>query len=313
MPGYSIPPWIGQPADPAAHFAQGYQIGAHVGAQQAAHLFQQQQLAQQQQRIAMQQQQQEYENQMQAQVLNLKASEAARQHQAAAAYQARVASGEDPSRVLMDMAPMLGESAGSVLHDQRMRDQTAALQNYRLQNMQRLIGSSQSRQMLDAARLTETARHNRAMESRTKTATPKLTPLQQADKSVLTARLRKLSDQEAQDYSDFMANKDDESRKKLSDTWKAIYDTRAALERMGAPVTTQPNVTAASVKTAAEPNVEAETGGEVPSGDVDTQSGENTPTDQTQPVRRLVWTGPGQFEPVQDESGDGESDSGGDE
>lgn len=155
MPGYSIPPWIGQPADPAAHFAQGYQIGAHVGAQQAAHLFQQQQLAQQQQRIAMQQQQQEYENQMQAQVLNLKVSEAARQHQAAAAYQARVASGEDPSRVLMDMAPMLGESAGSVLHDQRMRDQTAALQNYRLQNMQRLIGASEARQRRDAAMLEE--------------------------------------------------------------------------------------------------------------------------------------------------------------
>lgn len=138
MPQYAIPPWVGQPADPAAHFAQGYQIGVHTGAQQAAQAFQQQQLAQQERKMLMAQQQQEYEDQMNTQVMNLKAAEMARKYQANQAFRTRVASGEDPSRVLMELAPDLGESPSAILHNQAVRDQQRAMMGYREANLERM-------------------------------------------------------------------------------------------------------------------------------------------------------------------------------
>lgn len=134
---YQTPGWI-QPADPAAHYQVGYQIGVHVGAQQAAQAFQQQQMAMQERKQAMAEQQQVYEDQMNMQVLNLKAAETARKFQANQAFRSRVASGEDPSRVLMELGPDMGESPTSILHDQAMRDQARATMAFRQANAQRL-------------------------------------------------------------------------------------------------------------------------------------------------------------------------------
>lgn len=133
---YAIPPWVGRPADPAAHYAQGFQIGVHLGAQQAAQMFQQQQMQMQHQKELMAEQQQEVENQYNTQVLNLKAAELARKHQANQIFQARIAQGEDPSQVLMQLAPELGESATSVLHNQAVREQARAMMGYRQQALQ---------------------------------------------------------------------------------------------------------------------------------------------------------------------------------
>lgn len=134
----AIPPWIAQPADPAAHYAQGYSIGVHAGAQQAAQMFQAQQQALAERRQLMAEQQQMVEDQMNEQVLNLKAAETARKFQANQMFRARVASGEDPSRVLMELAPDLGESPASILHNQAIREQQRAMMGFREANAQRL-------------------------------------------------------------------------------------------------------------------------------------------------------------------------------
>lgn len=155
MPEYIAPSWVGRPADPALHYGQGFQMGVHLGAQQAAQAFQQQQLAQQQQRMALAQQQQEFENQMQAQVLSLKVGEMARQHQASQMFQQRVAMGEDPTRVLMELAPALGESPAGIIRAQQARDNARAMMDFRQSNMARLIESGQARQQEAAARLAE--------------------------------------------------------------------------------------------------------------------------------------------------------------
>lgn len=142
---YEMPRWIGQPADPAAHYQAGFQIGVHLGAQQAAQMFQQQQMAMQRQKDLMAAQQQEVENQYQMQVLNLKAAEMGRKHAANQEFRARVSAGEDPSQVLMQLAPELGESAASVLHTQAIREQAGATQDFRERNMQRLDEAAQER------------------------------------------------------------------------------------------------------------------------------------------------------------------------
>lgn len=141
----AIPPWIAQPADPAAHYAQGFQIGAHVGAQQAAQMFQAQQLALEQHKQLMQQAQQAYEDQMNTQVLNLKAAETARRFQANQEFRARVGAGEDPASVLMQLAPDLGESPTSILHSQAQRDMARATMRFKEANMQRLEQAGQER------------------------------------------------------------------------------------------------------------------------------------------------------------------------
>lgn len=146
MAEYPLAPWVGQPANPSANYATGFQLGVHLGAQQAAHAFQAQQMAQQQQRIAMEAQKQELDNAYQAQLLNLKVGEMARQHQAQQMFSTRVAMGEDPSRVLMELAPALGESPSAILRDQRLRDQARESMAFRNANMQRLIAGQQARE-----------------------------------------------------------------------------------------------------------------------------------------------------------------------
>lgn len=131
----STPRWVGTPADPAAHYATGVQIGMRLGAQQAAQMFQQQQLELQRQHQLMAAQQQEVENQYNTQVLNLKASEMARRHQANQEFRVRVSRGEDPSNVLMQLAPDMGEDPTKLIALQEQsharRATQAGLQAYR--------------------------------------------------------------------------------------------------------------------------------------------------------------------------------------
>lgn len=191
MAEYSMPPWVGRPADPAAHYAQGFQIGVHLGAQQAAHAFQAQQLAQQQQKMALAQQQQEFENQYQAQVLSLKAGEMARQHQAAQMYSQMVGSGMDPSRALMQLAPELGESPAGIIRAQQARDNERRMMAFREANQRRLVTNAQARQQHQAKALAEQIRHNQAIENKPKAA--KMSPVNQSILSALTANVKSLN------------------------------------------------------------------------------------------------------------------------
>lgn len=142
---YDQPRWIGPPADPAAHYAQGFQLGVHLGATQAAQMYQQQQLDMQRQHDLMAAQEQMVEKAYQSQVLGMKAQEMARKHQANYEFRSRVASGEDPSQVLMELAPELGENPATIIHDRALESQAADLANYRRANMQRLDQASQER------------------------------------------------------------------------------------------------------------------------------------------------------------------------
>lgn len=188
---YPLPPWIGQSADPAAHYQSGFQIGMHLGAQQAAQIFQQQQAAREERKMLMAQQQQEVENQMQEQVLNLKAAEMARAHQASQVYQARIAAGEDPSAVLMSMAPDLGESPVALMRQQETRDQARALQQYRMANLNRMTQADAMRaipkptsQERERADLTDLQRQSSNLEAQLK-ADPNNAPLKAKLQDVL--------------------------------------------------------------------------------------------------------------------------------
>lgn len=191
MAEYSMPRWVGQPADPAAHYQAGFQIGVHLGAQQAAHAFQAQQLAQQQQRMALAQQQQEFENQYQAQVLSLKAGEMARQHQAAQMYSQMVGSGMDPTRALMQLAPELGESPAGIIRAQQARDNERRMMAFREANQRRLVTNAQARQQHQAKALAEQIRHNQAIENKPKAG--KMSPVNQSILSALTANVKSLN------------------------------------------------------------------------------------------------------------------------
>lgn len=80
---------------------------------------------------------------------------------------------------------------------------------------------------------------NKRAELKAESQAPRLSALKSADKAALTAHLKKLDEQESADYQAFMDNKADATlRKKLSDTWTAIYDTREALRKLDA----KPNV-----------------------------------------------------------------------
>lgn len=90
---YEMPRWVGQPADPAAHYATGMQIGMRLGAEQAANQYRQQQLLMEQQKMAFEQQ---YAQQKQA----LEIGEIVQKQRAAAAYQGMVSQGVNPMQAL---------------------------------------------------------------------------------------------------------------------------------------------------------------------------------------------------------------------
>lgn len=150
---YDTPRWVGTPADPAAHYATGVQIGMRLGAQQAAQMFQQQQLELQRQHQLMAAQQQEVENQYNTQVLNLKASEMARRHQANQEFRVRVSRGEDPSNVLMQLAPDMGESATGVLTAQARQSSARELAGYREAQLRRAAAADAERERIANAQI----------------------------------------------------------------------------------------------------------------------------------------------------------------
>lgn len=121
MASYPLPPWLGQPADPAAHYSTGLQIGVRIGAEQAAQQYQQQQ-------INRAIQQDEFERQYKMAVLNLKVEETVRRQRAIADFQQRVQAGESPLTALMQVGPAMGESAAGIARAQQMAEAAAQRQ-----------------------------------------------------------------------------------------------------------------------------------------------------------------------------------------
>lgn len=116
---YSIPPWIGQPADPAAHYSQGMQLGLRMGAEQAANFFKQQQLAREQQKN-------EFEAQLKAQERDLEIDQITRKHKAIADYQSMVGQGMDPMQALQQVGPDIGVDPSHVAMVMEQKAQHAA-------------------------------------------------------------------------------------------------------------------------------------------------------------------------------------------
>lgn len=128
MPAYPIPPWLSQPANPAAHYQQGLAIGARIGAEQAAQAYQQQQIAREQQRDA-------FEEQLAAQKQQLAIDEVTRKHKAIADYQAMVQGGTDPLEALKMVGPDMGVPVASIINAEEGRKERmareASLEQYR--------------------------------------------------------------------------------------------------------------------------------------------------------------------------------------
>jgi hypothetical protein len=113
---YQIPPWLAAPADPAAHYGQGLQIGVRIGAEQAAQRYQQQQMLRAQA-------QDEFERQYKTEVLNLQVDQALRKQRAQMGFQAAVQQGMNPMEALMAFGPEMGESMGEILRAQGVAEQ----------------------------------------------------------------------------------------------------------------------------------------------------------------------------------------------
>lgn len=99
--GYQMPPWVGQPAEPSANYATGFQIGVRLGAEQAANQYRQQQ-------ILLEQQKQAFENQYAQQKQALEVADVIQKQRAIASYQGMVNQGVDPMRALQFVGPSLG-------------------------------------------------------------------------------------------------------------------------------------------------------------------------------------------------------------
>lgn len=130
MPSYPFPPYLGQSPDVAGQYMAGVHAGSQIAAQQAQLQMESQrmqvQIAEQQrsEEMSAQRQQQQlemqkaYHDQMaqlrqqqlaeQKQRVDLATQQAGRRFQAQQTYQQRIAQGEDPSRVLMEIGPQMG-------------------------------------------------------------------------------------------------------------------------------------------------------------------------------------------------------------
>lgn len=184
MPQYNLPPWVGTPADPAAHYASGMQIGIRLGAEQAANIYRQQQMQREAQHEALQAQQ--YQQQLQRelqkdafdvaykdQARQLEIDQITRKHRAVANYQSMIAAGADPMQALMSVGPDMGVSPLEVekinavnqfkaTEEARRRESAASLQSHR-----KFLEGAKTREMdLMAKR-----------ENRLAKGTPKLDPV----------------------------------------------------------------------------------------------------------------------------------------
>jgi hypothetical protein len=98
-----MPSWI-QPANPAAMTIEGVHAAMAKAAQEAAERFREMQTARQEQESA------QADAKWQAE-WGLRAAEAARKASTIQTYQKRVAAGEDPVNVMMELGPGMGEAA----------------------------------------------------------------------------------------------------------------------------------------------------------------------------------------------------------
>lgn len=101
MAQYPLPPWLSRPADPAAHYASGLQIGMKMGQEQAQAELSKQMLEREITRDAVDQQ-------VKQQTLQLRTQQAAQAYKARQQYEALVASGVDPQKALLQIGPSLG-------------------------------------------------------------------------------------------------------------------------------------------------------------------------------------------------------------
>lgn len=154
---YPLPPWVGKPADPAAHYATGFQMGMRLGAEQAANIYrtQQQQREQQiyEQQMARDLQKQEYERQLKEQQIALQVDEVTRKHQAIADYQGLVQQGMDPMQALQQVGPDLGVSPVAAYQ----ASEAAQANKARIAEAQAREAAAQSRFQMHEEGLTERA------------------------------------------------------------------------------------------------------------------------------------------------------------
>lgn len=123
---YPLPPWVGKPADPAAHYATGFQTGMRLGAEQAANIFRQQQIFREQQKD-------EFENQLAAQRQAIEVDKITRKQRAIANYQGLVQNGVDPMSALQAIGPDIADPAELIGMQQRQQHQEALMQQQQAQ------------------------------------------------------------------------------------------------------------------------------------------------------------------------------------
>jgi hypothetical protein len=100
MPAMTIPPWL-QAADPAAAYAQGLNIGARIGQDQA-----QQQLSEEQ--MQREDAKQAVEQAYRQQKFQLESDEQARKYAAQQQYEAAIQQGMDPAQAWLQFGPRMG-------------------------------------------------------------------------------------------------------------------------------------------------------------------------------------------------------------
>lgn len=119
MANYPIPPWLSQPADPAAHYVTGLQIGVRIGAQQASQQFAQQQYLREMQKD-------EFDRQYKTQARQMEIDEITRKHRAIANYQDMINQGVDPMTALRQAGPDMGVTPDRI-------EQIDAMRQYRME------------------------------------------------------------------------------------------------------------------------------------------------------------------------------------
>lgn len=164
MPAISYPlaPWVGKPADLAAHYTTGFQMGMRLGAEQAANIFRQQQIFREQQKD-------EFENQLAAQRQAIEVDKITRKQRAIANYQGLVQSGVDPMSALQAIGPDIADPAELIGMQQRQQHQEAMMQQQQAQRAAQM--DLASRKLAE-----ETRYHTGELEARTKAATGPVAP-----------------------------------------------------------------------------------------------------------------------------------------
>lgn len=125
---YNLPPWLSQPANPAAHYVTGLQIGVRIGAEQASQQFAQQQYLREMQKD-------EFDRQYKTQARQMEIDEITRKHKAIANYQDMINQGVDPMTALRQAGPDMGVTPDRIEQIDSMRqyrmEQQRATEAYR--------------------------------------------------------------------------------------------------------------------------------------------------------------------------------------